>query len=382
MHEAMQEIRTRLGETVIARVYQVLVTQLDDLAGELTSLYQSRIPVYAHFDPKVIRANTQLVLQMVSGQIRESSQELSTATLTDLSRTLYEQGIPLEPVAHSIQLGARRISEVIRGQAGQLGIASADLAAIQDLTWEWAIEASSVVQAVQQELAIAGATRRADFLRQLVAGTVSPARLSAECQGHQIALGHTYHVVCMWADNSRTGSDLLGALRLHGSLREVPVVDAVVDGLVIALLPRYPDIAGANRAIGIGPALLAAEASESFSQARWALEIAVRHQRTGLVDLASLGPLPLLDQAAAAGAALDVKYFGGLRSRGASGAEMLYTVGEYLARDRRVEDTAAALHIHRNTVRYRLARFTELTGLDLDLTDDLVIAWWLLGRAR
>ncbi|MFE7721735.1 helix-turn-helix domain-containing protein [Nocardia rhizosphaerihabitans] len=38
------------------------------------------------------------------------------------------------------------------------------------------------------------------------------------------------------------------------------------------------------------------------------------------------------------------------------------------------------MYLHRNTVRNRLTRFAELTGLDLDRTDDLVVAWWLLHR--
>lgn len=382
MHEAMGEIRGRLGGLVLARVYEVLAARVDELAVELTDLYQTRIPVYERFDSKVIQANTRLVLEMVFDQLRESSQEFSTVTLTDMSRTLHEQGIPLEPVAHSIQLGSRRISAIVREQASELGIAAGDLAAIQDLTWEWAIEASSIVQSVQQELAIVGATRRADFLRQLVAGTLAPARLSTESPTHQLVLGQNYHVACTWATESRSGSDLLGALRLTGGLRKAQVVDAVVDGLVVALLPRLPDVRSQRHAVGIGPAMAVAQAAESFDQARWALDIAERHGRTGLIDLSSLGPLPLLDCAATAADALDAKYLEPLRSRGASGAEVLNTVVAYLARDRRIEDTAAELHVHRNTVRYRLDRFNKLTGLDLDRTDDLVIAWWLLGRPR
>ncbi|WP_406230244.1 helix-turn-helix domain-containing protein [Nocardia sp. NBC_01009] len=40
------------------------------------------------------------------------------------------------------------------------------------------------------------------------------------------------------------------------------------------------------------------------------------------------------------------------------------------------------MYLHRNTIRNRLIRFSELIGLDLDRTDDLIVTWWLLTRAR
>ena len=37
--------------------------------------------------------------------------------------------------------------------------------------------------------------------------------------------------------------------------------------------------------------------------------------------------------------------------------------------------TARALHIHRNTLDYRLQKIAELTGLDLDDTDDRLLLY-------
>lgn len=43
---------------------------------------------------------------------------------------------------------------------------------------------------------------------------------------------------------------------------------------------------------------------------------------------------------------------------------------------------ARRLTVHPNTVRYRVKRFEQLTGLDLRRTEDLVTSWWLLNRRR
>lgn len=37
-----------------------------------------------------------------------------------------------------------------------------------------------------------------------------------------------------------------------------------------------------------------------------------------------------------------------------------------------------AMHVHRNSVRHRVSRFQEFTGLDIQQTDDLITTWWLL----
>ncbi|WP_218720559.1 helix-turn-helix domain-containing protein [Nocardia sp. MH4] len=105
----------------------------------------------------------------------------------------------------------------------------------------------------------------------------------------------------------------------------------------------------------------------------------MRHGRSGLVDLGSLGPLPLLAEAEDIARLLADRHLAPLGNR--SGAEeILGTVATYRDCDQRIDDTAATLVLHRNTVRNRLTRFAELTGLDLGRTDDLIVAWWLLHR--
>ena len=46
----------------------------------------------------------------------------------------------------------------------------------------------------------------------------------------------------------------------------------------------------------------------------------------------------------------------------------------------RVRQAAERLHVHENTMRYRLRRYAELTGADLTVTEELVGVWWALQR--
>jgi DNA-binding PucR family transcriptional regulator len=62
-------------------------------------------------------------------------------------------------------------------------------------------------------------------------------------------------------------------------------------------------------------------------------------------------------------------------------ASLLDTLERYLAERRSVIDTARALFIHPNTLRQRLARIEELTGVELD-HDDLLSLELAIKLAR
>ncbi|MEV4184037.1 helix-turn-helix domain-containing protein [Streptosporangium canum] len=52
-----------------------------------------------------------------------------------------------------------------------------------------------------------------------------------------------------------------------------------------------------------------------------------------------------------------------------------------LSANRRTEDAAAALHVHPNTLAYRLRRFTALTGRDLSSTGAFAEVWLAVRAA-
>ena len=66
----------------------------------------------------------------------------------------------------------------------------------------------------------------------------------------------------------------------------------------------------------------------------------------------------------------------------AHGAELMTTLESYLNNNGSVSAVAEALTLHRNTVRYRLAQITELTGYDPSVTADRVQLWLALAVSR
>lgn len=356
-------------------------SQLDDLATDLTQLYRANIPVYGQVDEHSIRRNTRAVLELAAESMREPVPGTRLTEIAELARVWAQQQIPLELVAHSIQVGARRLFELVRERASAADIPSEQINDLQDLAWQWATAHAAAVHMVQQERAVAAATRRSDFVRKLVAGAITPAALATEASSYHLDMAHRYHVVCARWDDTISSSDLAAAVRMRGATAQLPSLDAIIDDTFVALLPQRPQLRSLSRAVGLGPAVSLGEASRSHRQALEAMTIADRHGRTGLVDLSDLGSLPLLEQLDEETIRiLDAKHLGPLRAQGNAGHEILTTIATYLTHDRKVEETARALFVHRNTIRYRLTRFAEVTGLDTDKTDDLVLTWCLLHR--
>jgi hypothetical protein len=134
---------------------------------------------------------------------------------------------------------------------------------------------------------VTDARRRADFLRHVIAGAITPAALASEGRLLQLDPHKSYHVACTpWADTSSC-SDLVMSIRTKGATRDRPVVDAVIDRHFVALLPRRPDGLDTAQPVGIGaPAALNA-VSSSYYQARAALAIATT---TGAPDSLTCRP--------------------------------------------------------------------------------------------
>lgn len=66
----------------------------------------------------------------------------------------------------------------------------------------------------------------------------------------------------------------------------------------------------------------------------------------------------------------------------AHGSELMLTLESYLNNNGSVAAVAEALTLHRNTVRYRLAQITEMTGYDPSVTADRVQLWLALAVSR
>jgi hypothetical protein len=154
---------------------------------------------------------------------------------------------------------------------------------------------------------------------------------------------------------------------------------ALVDGDVAGFVADRPPVPVPVSAGLAGPVPLPAIA-DAFRLASRALEVAAATGRTGLTELAELGLMPSVLADTDVGRGVLERYVRPLERDGRAGATVLHTVWQYLEHDCQIPETAAALGVHRNTVRYRISRFEQRAGCSLRRTDTLVEVWWALRR--
>lgn len=115
------------------------------------------------------------------------------------------------------------------------------------------------------------------------------------------------------------------------------------------------------------------EYAESYREAELALEVARAspgqsrlrtYEDLGLYGLLARAVEPAMLDAVAQTALGPL-----VRSDTRTGRQYVRTLAAYLKCDRRLKPAAAALHVHVNTLRYRLARIQQLLGVDLENVD-------------
>ena len=156
---------------------------------------------------------------------------------------------------------------------------------------------------------------------------------------------------------------------------------APVSGRLSGLTPRLPTSRGLDPSVLVvtTPPVSLDRARAAYRLCRTALHAARARESTGLCDVADLaGETALAAQPLLASFLSD-----GLLAALVPGddfhRELVATALAYLDHGQRLDRTASALHLHPNTVRYRLRRLADLTGFvtsgeDLPVLD--TIRWW------
>ncbi|MFI1912586.1 PucR family transcriptional regulator [Nocardia sp. NPDC020380] len=128
--------------------------------------------------------------------------------------------------------------------------------------------------------------------------------------------------------------------------------------------------------LGIGPSVELAELPRSFRIAGRVAETARLFDRRGAHTLTDLGLRAAVVGDTEVGNVLAARYLDTVRDADAS--PILETVDCYLSAGLNASETANRMFLHHNTVRYRLARFEELTGVSLKDPEVAFQVWWAL----
>jgi hypothetical protein len=399
-------------EPLPAEVAEVLRPELPGLADEIVEAISRGVPGYAHplggpFG-RALRTGVEEALRQFTAAVEDpdAGRGAGREVYVNLGRGEMRAGRSLDALLAAYRLGARVAWRRLAAVGEKAGLRPSTLYALAESIFAYIDElsADSIEGYAREQAAAAGALQRhRQRLASLLVQDPTPARAAVEAGAADAgwALPRTLAALVVEPGEGGASSDGAGgeqADRLAVRLGPEALV-APVPPLIVALVPdpaapgRRRELATAVRGRGaaLGPSVAWPEAGLSFARARDLLRLA----REGAVGdgggllLAERHNLSLLlgadrrlaqDVAEHALAPLDDE-------TALSRERLRSTLDAWLRHRGRTEAVATALHVHPQTVRYRLARLRELFGARLDDPDarfelELALRSRALAKAR
>jgi sugar diacid utilization regulator len=224
---------------------------------------------------------------------------------------------------------------------------------------------------------------RRELVDDLLAGTDRDgAYARADALNHDLRRAHYVVVV---QSTGRTENTLPAAAGRAAAALHLNYLQGRHAGLVVLLTDGRPDpqalhhkisevLGKTTSVVGIGSrCVVPDDFPQSFMEARRAMSIRLRSvSPQGAAAFDELGFYRLIDAAHGGGEVESFvrEWLGILLDYDDSkNSDLVMTLSDYLECGGSYDESAAALHIHRSTLRYRLARIAELTGHDLRNVD-------------
>lgn len=363
----------------VRELSRALLPETATLGREMADRIRAAIPLYAteqHLTADELDASCEVNMRYVLGQLAGMEVvSLDTPRATGAARA--EQGMPYPAVLQAFRVGGRYIWEVLVERAAAesrdvLLLAAADIWAVSD---DLAAQVTEAYRAALADQARRDGQRRAVLVAAVLDGDFAKAEDLWQAAGALNLQGDgTYVVVsaeCL-APGAEAVPDVERMLRRHNVSSAWRFDHGRQDGLV-ALRSGF-DVARLAEAVGeattgrVGvsvPFDRLTGAPDALRCARTACEAAtpggtevVRFDQHPLGVLIATAP----DQARS----LALSILGPVLDLPADDREVLLSTARAWLRAAGASSQAAReLHVHRNTVRYRLRRLEELTGRDL-----------------
>jgi DNA-binding PucR family transcriptional regulator len=350
-----------------------LVTSDPTVIDEAVRDVQVGVVEIGRLAPEDVRRHTRALLAAAVRAIaeRRGPSDAELDFIADLAVARARQQVPIQAVLTAVHVASRPVWQRARALAEEREVPLSLLVDARDLYDEWAeqVRARLIVAHRDAELSRTQSLhdRRAALLQRALEGGAAAALAVAEAG--LPAAGP------LWVVHSEPSDDA-AAGQLEERLRtDVQDLFGRVDDALVGVLGRQPR-ARVEEVVGLAGPFGPDELDVAALWARWAHGGADARGRRGVVALDEVGVEAAMVSRPALGHALAARRLEPLLAEGDFADAVARTVIAYAEHDRRVDATAASLFVHPNTVRHRLRRFGDLTGLELDSTFGTVAAWW------
>ncbi len=369
----------RVSTSPESELLAAILERVEELAQEMVAATRAEVPSFRGVPFGEHLTDTRASIEWLARFALESpTPPLDLERLEQVGARRAEQGVPVEDL-----LGAWRISV-------RIGTEQARRIAVElDLDAQLVIDVfQGALRAADHALVpLAGGHREARrmpepgsdrsrerFVLAALTGELEPARLRAEAASLGLDPTGSYRALRAIAAESAAPPGLPAAA-------EDGVADPLctVHGGELIGIAEAPVERGTATLVALGPAGTIDELPASFTAAGRVLSAGRSLGLAGVHDIESAALFVTVFESGDAGDALVGRYVRPV-AEAQNGADLLATVRAWQETGMRTEATADRLHVHPNTLRYRLQRYEELTGADLSETEELVAVWLALSR--
>lgn len=297
------------------------------------------------------------------------------------SRRRAVQGVPSEDVVACYWAVLAVLRDEFIARAGAAGIPPEIILAGTRRLWDMTDRLSVVLMQARQEIDIDIARRderqKLALLQRILNGNLLPSEVSHAGSAYGLEPGSEH-----WVFRARHPAGTTQSLTRHIELTcggpHFPPLVGPIDGDLAGITCKRPTVNDDLTVLAtVGPFPLTM-LGQAFAECTRLLNVAARYGKRGLVDRESLSVRIAVIEESEIGAALFHRYVATVLDTGPMADPVLESVQAYLAHHRRVQAAADALRIHGNTLRYRLDKYTSLTGADLTNTEVIIEVWWAL----
>jgi hypothetical protein len=301
------------------------------------------------------------------------------AVFREHARARADEGFPADMIAASFRRGARFAWRAMLEAATDAERPA--LVEIADLLFEYVDRVSRIYS----EADGAAAKRRApsaeeeaaqQLLRRIAAEeeTLTEDQQLAERIGLSLERAARPFVIAMPGGSAQQHAELAARLRRRSAL-------AASEGRRVIGLSGLPrpwrglELDG-RVVIAHGPPAIGAERGHALEELRDAVALAAAHGESGEIEVGDYLPALLLRRSPRIASQLRARVYSPLDG---GNPALAGTLDALIKNNFEKGRVAAVLHVHRNTLRDRIVRISELTGIDLESAEGRGLAWlaWL-----
>jgi len=362
---------TEIQETVIARLYENMASYRDVPRDQLAVS---------------IAQIVNLAVDVVRIGVVPAPQDIHQARISASARS--QQNVPVQDVMRAFRFTIGGIHEALLRLSGSQGFPPAEMVALTDILWRFSdaytANQVAVFQSAEIDRVLSRVRRTQQFLSRLVEGHGGEPEQSRSAAEFGLRSDADYAAVRARSVDADTADRLRLGLERDARRRRYTALYAIIGNDLLGVTDTVPELEFANDDLAsIGTFTNLAGVATSFQSAEIALSTAEALGTSGLVAASGLSWKMAAVQSSEVNQLLFDRYLRPIRSQGVFGGLIEDTVRAYLAEDRNIPRAARSIPVHVNTLRYRLRRFEELTGRDLDVTSTIVeVSWALEVTAR